>query len=139
MAYTLSDHFRPLRIILRVNGVVVGLLLGLALLTLSRGALDAWGLYAQGHLWPLRLAGVLLITLGVLSLVMAGQRVIEIWLLTPMTVAYLLLALVLLSAYFQQEFAQLSPLGSVVLVIVFALCLLAVLAALPYLRTEYRS
>ncbi|MCL4859251.1 MAG: hypothetical protein KJZ93_07580 [Caldilineaceae bacterium] len=139
MAYTLSDHFRPLRVVLRINGVVVGSLLGVVLLTVSRNALGAWGLYESGHLWPLRLAGALLMVLGLLSLVISGQRVIGLGLLAPVTIAYLLLALVLLSAYFQREFSQLSPLGSLLLVIVFSLCLVAVLAALPYLRAEYRT
>ena len=139
MAYTLSDHFRPLRVVLRINGVVVGSLLGVVLLTVSRNVLGAWGLYESGHLWPLRLAGALLMVLGLLSLVISGQRVIGLGLLAPVTIAYLLLALVLLSAYFQREFSQLSPLGSLLLVIVFSLCLVAVLAALPYLRAEYRT
>lgn len=139
MAYTLSDHFRPLRVVLRINGVVVGSLLGVVLLTVSRNVLGAWGLYESGHLWPLRLAGALLMVLGLLSLVISGQRVIGLGLLAPVTIAYLLLALVLLAAYFQREFAQLSPLGSLLLVIIFSLCLVAVLAALPYLRAEYRT
>lgn len=139
MAYTLSDHFRPLRVVLRINGIVVGSLLGVVLLTVSRNVLGAWGLYESGHLWPLRLAGALLMVLGLLSLVISGQRVIGLGLLAPVTIAYLLLALVLLAAYFQREFAQLSPLGSLLLVIIFSLCLVAVLAALPYLRAEYRT
>ena len=35
MAYTLTDQFRPLRLVMRLNGIVLGLALGLALTPMS--------------------------------------------------------------------------------------------------------
>ncbi|RIK36942.1 MAG: hypothetical protein DCC55_25805 [Chloroflexi bacterium] len=138
MAYTLSDHYRPLRIALRVNGSTVGVALGLALLTLSRHALAAWGLYQGGSLWPMRLAGAALLALGLLFLLIASQPEIGLSMLVPIITANTLIALVLLVGYFQQEFAGLTIAGRILLVIIFALCLVGVLAPLPYLRAEYR-
>lgn len=138
MAYTLTDQFRPLRIALRINGIGVGFLLGLALLLPSRAVLTAWGLYESGPLWPYRLAGVALLALGLLFVLLAGQEMIGLSLLLIITVANLLLALILLSAYMRQEFSALSTGGRVILVLLFGLCLLGALAPLPYLRAEYR-
>lgn len=138
MAYTLSDQYRPLRIALRINGTIVGVALGLALLTLSRETLAAWGLYQGGNLWPLRLAGAALLALGLFLWLIAGQQGISLPLLATVTFANTLVALVLLLAYFRQEFATLTVLGRVLLVLIFALCLVGALAPLPYLRAEYR-
>jgi hypothetical protein len=138
MAYTLSDHYRPLRIALRINGSIVGVATGLALLTLSQETLLTWGLYQAGPLWPLRLAGAALLALGLLFLLIAGQRGIGLPFLATVTLANTLVALVLLLAYFQQEFAGLTLLGRLLLILIFALCLVGALAPLPYLRAEFR-
>lgn len=139
MAYTLSDQYRPLRIALRINGSTVGVALGLALLTLSKETLLTWGLYQAGALWPMRLAGAALLALGLIFLLIAGQQAISLPLLATVTIANTLVALVLLLAYFQQEFAALTLLGRILLVLIFALCLAGALAPLPYLRAEYRQ
>jgi hypothetical protein len=139
MAYTLSDQYRPLRIALRINGSIVGVALGLALLTLSQETLLAWGLYQGGALWPMRLAGAALLALGLVFLLIASQHGISLLLLATVTIANTLVALVLLLAYFQQEFAALTALGRVLLILIFALCLVGALAPLPYLRAEYRQ
>jgi hypothetical protein len=139
MAYTLSDHLRPLRLALRVNGVVVGLASGLALLALPSSTLTAWGVYESGALWPLRLAGAALLGLGLIFVLVASHETIGLWLLVTASVVNTLFALVLLIAYFQQEFAQLNSIGRILLVLFFALCLVGALAPLPYLRAEYRD
>jgi hypothetical protein len=138
MAYTLSDHFRPLRLALRTNGVLVGLGLGSLLLFTSQNTLSRWGLFSGEQLWPVRLAGAALIALGLCFILIAAQDVIGLSLLITVTVANLLFALVLLVSYFQQEFARLTGIGHLLLVIIFILCLIGALAPLPYLRAEYR-
>jgi hypothetical protein len=138
MAYTLSDHFRPLRLALRTNGVLVGLGLGSMLLFSSQRTLITWGLFAGEQLWPVRLAGAALVALGLCFVLIASQEVIGLSLLITVTVANLLFALVLLVSYFQQEFSRLTGVGQLLLVIVFVLCLMGALAPLPYLRAEYR-
>jgi hypothetical protein len=138
MAYSLSDRLRPLRIALRINGALVGLAPGLAMLLLSKATLSHWGLYVSGPVWPLRVAGAALIGLGLVFVLAANQETIGLSTLVTSSVVNLLLALILLIAYFQQEFAGLNALGQLLLVLIFALCLAGVLAPLPYLRAEYR-
>ena len=72
MAYTLGDPFRPLRIILRINGVLLGLLLGALFLLLPDTILIRWGLAVNGMLWSLRLAGASQIALGCFLLIASG-------------------------------------------------------------------
>ncbi len=138
MAYTLTDQFRPLRLALRVNGSILGLALGGSLLLMSKANLSDWGLYEAGPLWSLRLAGAALVTLGLLFLAIASQEVISFPLLLTISLANALVAFVLLSAYFQQEFSALSALGRVGLIVIFALCLIGAVVPLPYLRADYR-
>ena len=138
MAYTLTDQFRPLRIALRINGIGVGLGVGLTLLLSSRLALSAWGLYESGLLWPYRLAGVALLTLGCFFMLISSQETIGLSFLLIVTLANILLALVLLSAYLQHEFSGLALGGQVLLILIFSLCLVGALSPLPYLRAEYR-
>src|SRR5690349_19271891 len=111
MAYTLTDQFRPLRIVMRLNGAVIGLALGLALLLVPKANLAAWGLYVGGALWPFRASGSLLFALGLLFILGANQEVMSLALLLSMVVGNSLLALVLLLAYLQHELAGLTRLG----------------------------
>lgn len=138
MAYTLSDHFRPLRIVMRCNGFVVGVILGLLFLTLSKATLTNWGLYTSGLLWPLRLAGALLLTFGLTFLLAANQDLISLLMLVTMSIANSLLALVMLFAYFQQELSQVGNGGRILFVLLFLLCLISAITPLRYLRAEYR-
>lgn len=138
MAYTLSDHFRPLRIVMRCNGFVVGVILGLLFLTLSKATLTNWGLYTSGLLWPLRLAGALLLTFGLTFLLAANQDLISLLMLVTMSIANSLLALVMLFAYFQQELSQVGSGGRILFVLLFLLCLISAITPLRYLRAEYR-
>ena len=138
MAYTLTDRLRPLRVTLRINGALVGLATGLALLLLPKTTLIAWGLYQSGAMWPLRLAGAALVGLGLLFVWMASHESIGLPLLVTAVLVNTLFALILLIAYFQQEFVHLNGIGRLLLVLFFALCLAGAVAPLPYLRTEYR-
>jgi len=49
MAYSFSDLYRPLRISMRVNGVVVGLVCGLLLLWGPKGIMDFLRITALDH------------------------------------------------------------------------------------------
>lgn len=138
MAYTLSDHFRPLRIVMRCNGLLVGVILGLLFLSLSKATLSAWGLYTGGLLWPLRLAGALLLSFGLIFLLAANQSLISLLMLLTMSIANGLIAFVMLFAYFQQELSQVALGGRILFVLLFLLCLISAITPLRYLRAEYR-
>ena len=138
MAYTLTDQFRPLRRTMRLNGITVGLALGLLLFLLPQTILSAWGLYTGGALWPVRATGAVLIALGLLFFLTASQEVISLPLLLGMTIANGLLALVLLMAYLQQELSGLTPIGRLLLILVFLLCLIGAVTPIRYFRIENR-
>jgi multisubunit Na+/H+ antiporter MnhG subunit len=138
MAYTLTDHFRPLRLIMRINGLAVEIVLGLLLLVTPRGILSDWGLLTGGYIWPLRLAGAAMIALGLFLLLLSSLDMSRPSLLLAITATHTLFALVLLVAYFQQEFSQLNGLGRILLIVVFVLCLAGAVTPLRYLRAEYR-
>lgn len=140
MAYSLGDYFRPLRIVLRISGLTLGVGAGGGLLVLPRALLQSWQLIAaDGPAWPTRGAGAMLMALGCLFLLAAAETMINRPVLIATTVAHGLLAIVLLVAYVQQEFAGLSPTGTLVLIGVFLLCLFGAVVPLRYVRTEYGS
>lgn len=124
---------------MRLNGLGLGLALGLTLLLVPQTSLAAWGLYLGGALWPFRAVGGLLLALGLLFVLGANQEMINFPLLFSMVVGNGLLALVLLLAYFQQELAGLTRLGQLLFILVFLLCLVGAVVPLRYLRVEYRS
>jgi len=134
MAYTLGDPFRSLRLILRVNGFFVGVVLGLLLLFAPRTLLLTWGIYESGPLWPLRLAGASQIGLGIFFFLTASQDYLSKLTLVTTVVTNSLLAIVLLVAYLQQELTGLSTVGQVLFVLLFVLCLLGAVTPLRYVR-----
>jgi len=136
MAYTLGDPFRPLRIILRVNGLLLGLLLGALFLWLPGTTLVRWGLTVDGVLWSLRLAGASQIALGCFLLIASGQHYMNRILLFTATLTHVLWVLTLLSAYLQQELANLLLTGRLLLILVFLLCLIGAVAPLRYVRSS---
>jgi hypothetical protein len=138
MAYTLTDQFRPLRLVMRINGTVIGLLLGLCLLLSSQTTLGNWGIYTTGLLWPTRLAGALLCALGVLLILAAAQREIDTFVLLTMLMAHTMLVLVMLLAYFQQEFSAITWGGRVIFVLIFLLGLIGAITPLRYWQAGYR-
>ncbi len=134
MAYTLGDPFRGLRLMLRINGVLVGIVLGLLLLAAPRTWLLAWGIYTGDVIWPLRFAGTSQIALGAFFFLMATQDYLSKAILFTIILTNSILALVLLTAYLQQELAGLSAVGQVLMVLVFLLYLLGAVIPLRYVR-----
>jgi hypothetical protein len=136
MAYTLGDPLRALRFILRLNGVFIGLILGLLLLAAPRGALLNWGIYENGPLWPLRFAGASQLGLGIFFILMANQDYLSRFMLITTAVTNALLALVLLTAYLQQELTRLSAVGQILFVLIFLFYLLGAVIPLRYVRSS---
>ncbi|MEZ4614692.1 MAG: hypothetical protein R2867_04140 [Caldilineaceae bacterium] len=135
MAYTLGDPFRPLRLILRMNAVVIGLLLGLVFLLLPGTLLIHWGLTVEGAIWPLRLAGASQIALGCFLLIASGQDYMNRILLFTATLTHVLWALTLLVAYLQHELGRLVLFGRILLILIFLGCLLGAVTPLRYIRS----
>lgn len=139
MAYSLNDVYRFLRLVMRIDGVIVGLGLGLLLSGAPRSALAEWGVHAAGPVWPVRLAGGLLITLGVLLLLSAQERIVGGPSMVAMSLGNGVIAFVLLIAYLQQELAMLNLFGRLLLVVVFVVCLIGAVFPVHYVRAEYRA
>ena len=135
MAYTLGDPFRSLRLLLRTNGVLVGLILGVGLLAAPRTWLLSWGIYESGPLWPLRLAGASQLGLGLFFFLMASQDYLSRLMLVSTVIANSVLALVLLAAYLQEELTALSTVGQLLFVLIFLLYLLGAVIPLRYVRS----
>jgi hypothetical protein len=136
MAYTLGDPFRPLRLILRVNALTLGLLLGLFFLLAPGSLFVRWGLMMEGQLWPLRLAGANQVAIGCFLLIASGQDYLNRTLLFTATLTHILWVITLLLAYLQQEFAALLWPGRLLFVLVFALCLFGAVMPLRYVRSN---
>lgn len=140
MAYSLGDFYRPLRLTLRINGLLLGFGIGGLLLIFPRLLLpNGDPLVASGPIWLVRCAGALLIALGCLFLLASTEEIISRPILITATVAHGLVALILLVSYVQREFGGLGVVGSVVLVITFLLCLVGAVMPLRYVRTEFQS
>ncbi|MCB0105207.1 MAG: hypothetical protein KDE53_04850 [Caldilineaceae bacterium] len=135
MAYTLGDPFRPLRLLLRLNGIIIGLLLGLFLLVAPGSLFLRWELAVPGALWLLRLNGANLIALGCFLLIAAGQDTMNRVLLFTATLTHVLWALTLFFAYLQQELVLGSVVGQLLFVLLFVLCLLGAVLPLRYIRS----
>jgi hypothetical protein len=137
LAYSLNDLYSGLRSVMRVNGLVVGLGIGVLLLFFPRGVLTLAGLYGGEPLWPHRMAGSLLMAHGIMLLNSAQDRVVSAASMVSMLIANALLAIVLLVSYLQGEFSGMGLWGQIVLVIVFVLCLVSAIVPVRYLRTDY--
>jgi hypothetical protein len=139
LAYSLNDVYRFLRVVMRVDGVVVGFGLGLLLTVSPRSALVEWGVHMAGPVWPVRMAGGLLLTLGVLLFLSAQERIVGGPSMVAMSLGNAVIALVLLAAYLQQELAMLNLFGQMLLIAVFVTCLIGAVFPLHYVRAEYRA
>ena len=137
MAYTLSDPFRPLRTVLRICGVTM-LLAGLLLLLLPGDRLTAW-LALTAPLWPARLAGAGLLTLGIYYLLTAGERAVGLPALVTCSLGNGLPAVVIVAAYLQQDMAALGWPARIALIAFFAIFLTGAVTPLRYLRAEYQA
>ena len=138
MAYSLGDPYRPLRTVLRINGFVLGLLLGLALLAGPRSLLADMAVYTNGPLLPLRLAGATIFAYGLWMVLGASARDFELSALVSCTAFHALIALALLLASLRGELSNLGAAGYAALVVVFILCLAGALIPLRYFRAEFR-
>ncbi|MBV7331905.1 hypothetical protein KFU94_27480 [Chloroflexi bacterium TSY] len=139
VAYSLTDYYRPIRMIFRLNGFIIGLGVGAFLLIFPRNLMIGWGLQVAGPAWPARIAGSVLIALGCLFVASAGQRIIHVPILLSAVMSNGLIAIVLLLSYLQREFAELSITGQAVLIVVFLLCLITAVLPLRYIRADYPS
>lgn len=138
MAYSLNDVYRSLRPVMRFNGLVVGVGLGLILLILPGLFMPAGPAeLPPAHLWPFRMAGAGLITLGLHLLFAAQERMIRASTLLAMLTGNGLIAVVLLIAFVQREFVEFSTVGQLVLGTTFFVCLVGAGFALRYLREDY--
>lgn len=138
MAYSFNDPYRPVRIVLRLDAVVVGMGLGLLLLIYPTELLTSWGFDATGPAWSARIGGSSLLGLGVGLLLAASERELRVAPLIAAVLSNGLIALSLLSAYLQQELDHLTSMGYLLLVVVFGLCLLTVVMPIPYFRSNRR-
>ncbi|HQY92914.1 hypothetical protein [Caldilinea sp.] len=138
MAYTLSDPFRSLRVVLRLSGAA-SLLTGLIFLLLPDAtAVETMGLGA-GPLWPLRLAGAALLTLGIFYLLTAGERIIRLPALVTVALGNGLPSVLVVTAYLQQQMAEFTwPLQGAMLTL-FVIWLTGAVAPLRFLRAEYQA
>ena len=139
MAYSFRDIYRPLRLLLRFNGALLGGLCGLLLLFAPVSRLARWGVVTADPGWTSRLAGALLIALGVYFVLAAGRTTLDTTVLITSLIAHSLIALVVLSAYLQRDLADLIWPGRITLAGIVILCLAGALLPLRYLRAEYRA
>jgi hypothetical protein len=138
MAYSLGDAYRPLRLVLRVNGTVIGLALGGTFMLASESILTRLGLMGTGTPVGLRIAGAALVGVGLFLLYGSGGREIDLSVIIPCMVFHALLAVVLLLAYLGGGLDSMGLVARIGLVVIFVLCLLGTLAPVRYLRAEYR-
>ena len=138
MPYTLRDPFRSLRGVLRLCGTA-SLLAGLIfLLTPGAAITAALGLDA-GPLWPLRLAGAALLTLGVHYLLSAGERSIGLPVLASCALGNGLPAVLVVVAYLQGEMAAFAWPAQFAMLAFFVVWLLGAVAPLRFLRAELQA
>jgi hypothetical protein len=149
LAYSLNDVYQSLRTAMRLNGVTVGVGLGLLLLLAPRILMEAplpsateTELTAEAArmgavVWPYRMAGAALVALGVHLLFAAQERIVRPATMLAMLVGNGLVAVVLLLAFLQRELAALSSTAQVILGAVFFLCIVCAGFALRYLREDY--
>lgn len=135
MAYTFTDHYRTVRLFLRLNGIFVGLALGLLLLIYPRDWLSAAGI-ALGSAWTARIGGSALIGLGIGLLSASGESDLRPATLLAAMISNGAIAVSLLIAYVGGEMDSLHPLGALVLLLVFIICLLTAVLPIPYLRAR---
>ena len=133
MAYTFIDHYRPIRTMLRVNALVIGLGLGLVLLLHPVDLLLVLG-FGIGSPLLSRLAGSALLGLGIGQLLAAAEADLRAGTLVAASVSNGLVAASLFVAYLSGELNGLTGWGYLVLILLFGVCLLTAVLPIPYLR-----
>jgi hypothetical protein len=134
MAYTFTDHYRTVRMILRVDGLVVGVGLGTLLLIYPVEFLTDLGFAASGAAWAARVGGSGLLGLGIGLIAAANEAELRAASLLAAMFSNGLLALSLLVAYLQGELSNLSVWGLLLLILLFVVCLLTTIMPIPYVR-----
>jgi hypothetical protein len=138
MAYTLNDPYRSLRVVLRLSGVA-SLLAGLLFLLLpGSSAATTLGL-APVPLWPLRLAGAGLLTLGVTYLLNASERAIGLPALVTCALGNGLPAILVVTAYLQREMATFAWPLQAGMIVLFVIWLIGAVTPLRFLRAEFQA
>ncbi|BAL99806.1 MULTISPECIES: hypothetical protein [Caldilinea] len=138
MAYTLSDPFRSLRIVLRLCGAA-DLATGAFFLLWPASSLIEWLGLGFAPLWPLRLAGATLLTLGLFYLLASGERSIGLSTQVTCTLGNGLPAVLVVVAYLQREMAAFTWPAQTVMLILFTLWLIGAVTPLRFLRTSYQD
>ncbi len=138
MAYTFTDHYRTVRLFLRVNAVIIGLGLGLLLLIYPRDWLITAGI-ALGSAWTARLGGSALIGLGIGLLSASVEVDLHPAPLLAATISNGAISISLLIAYFEGEMEALHPLGAAGLLVVFVICLLTAVLSVPYIGRKAKQ
>lgn len=124
--------------VLRLSGVA-SLLAGLLFLLLPGAvATTTLGLGA-GPLWPLRLAGAGLLTLGVAHLLNAGERDIGLPALVTCALGNGLPAILVVTAYLQREMAAFAWPLQAGMIVLFVIWLIGAVTPLRFLRAEYQA
>lgn len=139
MAYSLGDPYRSLRLLLRFNGVTIGLLLGSLFLLMPASRLETVGIASGGNPFALRVAGVALVACGLFLILGAQPHDIDLPVIVPSLVFHALFAIVILVAYLSRRLDGLGLAGQGLLLFVFLLCLGGALTPLRYFRAEYRG
>jgi uncharacterized membrane protein YccC len=138
MAYTFTDHYRPIRIVLRIDGIVVGIGLGLLMLIYPTELLASFGFAVSGPTWTARLSGSSLLGLGVGLILAANEPEVRMGSLLAAIISNGLIALTLMVAYLQGELGNLRFWGYTILLVVFVVCLLTAVLPIPYVRGIHR-
>jgi NAD(P)-dependent dehydrogenase (short-subunit alcohol dehydrogenase family) len=139
LAYSLNDVYRYLRVVMRIDAFVLGAGLGLLLAVTPSKLLAAWGVYVAGPMWPVRLAGGLLITVAVMLFLSSQDRIVGVSSMIGLCLGNGIVSFVLLVAYLQQQFTTLGLFGRLLLILVFVVCLVSTLFPVHYLRAEYQA
>ncbi len=138
MAYTFNDHYRAARLLLRVNGVIIGLGLGALLLVYPRDLLEAAGV-TLGSAWAARIGGSALIGQGIGLLSAAAQSELRPAVLLAALISNGAISISLLISYLEGDMDALHPVGAGGLLVIFIICLLTAVLSVPYIRRNVRQ
>lgn len=136
MARSFNDPYGPLRMTLRLQGVMVGFALGVLLLTIPDRSMGMWGLVIEQTSWPARMAGAALVGMGINNLALAGEETMRLGPITAAMAASGLLVGVFFYSYLQGDLTDLTRLGQIVLITAFVLCLATALLPIRYFRRD---
>ncbi len=134
MAYTFTDHYRAVRTVLRMDGLLVGVGLGTLLLIYPTQWFAALGFAVDGATWAIRMGGGGLVGLGVGLIMASSERELRIGSLMAAIVGNGAMAGAILVSYLRSDLADLTAWGQALLLIFFVICLLSTVLPIPYVR-----